>query len=593
MCGFVFACFKNKNDLDSKKNILESSSEKYIKSRGPTYQDSFFSQNIFCYQSVLSIQNHNQILKYNTSYNSSKFILYNGEIYSRKNATSEEEKLSDTEYLNKLNIEDNLNKEIFNLDGMFALCSVQVENEINYKVSFFRDVAGEKHLWYFINSDIFILSSVPAVIVDYIKCFSSLEINHTVLEDYLLRRHLISPKEHVIDGIKQILPGTYNYFSSNDWIVKEVYRKDILDYFDPKEYKYLSKQSEKYVDELTNYEIEKVIKSMTRVCSKDIKQSSILSGGIDSSLVTAFVQKNYYKEMDIYTLLVEEKDNVSPHAIEMSNKINTNDDLSHKQINCKPEEYFKALLHSISILSSPINTHSIPSSYLVAKKASEDGNEVLYGGEGADELFLGYGCYLKNDLSDYNRIVDNFKYLEKLYDSVSSSFINRYLIKQKNNFYSSPKLKFLSKKEKHLLSESYLDYIIQLPNVGLISTDTVNSDLGIECRTPFTRIPLLKLGLSIPLDKKINEKSKNKTKLPLKNLFLKIYGNENIYPKIGFAGFPNESKVLLPSIDKWNIWDLLGIKKINENKLNRDEYWKLLNIELFYRVVIKNENLLP
>ena len=36
-----------------------------------------------------------------------------------------------------------------------------------------------------------------------------------------------------------------------------------------------------------------------------------------------------------------------------------------------------------------------------------------------------------------------------------------------------------------------------------------------------------------------------------------------------------------------------GIKQINENKLNRDEFWKLLNIELFYRVVIKNENLLP
>ena len=99
---------------------------------------------------------------------------------------------------------------------------------------------------------------------------------------------------------------------------------------------------------------------MTKVCKKDIKQSSILSGGIDSSLVTSIVKNNYHEKMDIYTLLVKEKDNVSPHAIEMSKKINKNDSLSHKQINCEPEEYFKALIHSISILSSPINTHSIP-----------------------------------------------------------------------------------------------------------------------------------------------------------------------------------------------------------------------------------------
>ena len=167
---------------------------------------------------------------------------------------------------------------------------------------------------------------------------------------------------------------------------------------------------------------------------------------------------------------------------------------------------------------------------------------MFYTGEGADELFLGYNCYINNESSDYNKIVDNFNSLDNLYDSVSSSFINKYLIEQKNSFYDSPKIKILSMKERNLLTESYLDYTIQLPNVGLISTDTVNSDLGIECRTPFTRIPLLKLGLSTPLNKKIKQKSENKTKLPLKNLFLRIYGKENLYPKIGFAGFQMSQK---------------------------------------------------
>ena len=136
-----------------------------------------------------------------------------------------------------------------------------------------------------------------------------------------------------------------------------------------------------------------------------------------------------------------------------------------------------------------------------------------------------------------------------------------------------------------------MDYSIQLPNVGLISTDTINSDLGIECRTPFTRLPLIKLALSIPLNKKINRNNFLKTKIPLKEIFSKTFGIENIFPKVGFAGYPNESDKYLVNIENWNIWSILDIKPIAKEDLTRDEYWKLLNIELFYRLIFNDENL--
>ena len=40
-------------------------------------------------------------------------------------------------------------------------------------------------------------------------------------------------------------------------------------------------------------------------------------------------------------------------------------------------------------------------------------------------------------------------------------------------------------------------------NVGLMSTDTVNSDLGIECRTPFVR-KTYAVCVSSPINKLIN-----------------------------------------------------------------------------------------
>ena len=49
-------------------------------------------------------------------------------------------------------------------------------------------------------------------------------------------------------------------------------------------------------------------------------------------------------------------------------------------------------------------------------------------------------------------------------------------------------IKYISReKESQLKVESIVDIVIQLSNVGLITTDTINSDLGIESRTPFTR----------------------------------------------------------------------------------------------------------
>ena len=52
--------------------------------------------------------------------------------------------------------------------------------------------------------------------------------------------------------------------------------------------------------------------------------------------------------------------------------------------------------------------HSIPSSYIVAKNAQSDGNFILYGGEGADEIFLGYECYrdLNNKSSENKKTKD-------------------------------------------------------------------------------------------------------------------------------------------------------------------------------------------
>ena len=138
LCGFVIACFNEEENIDYKNEFLNNLFNKYIKSRGPSYQDSYKSNNLFCYQSVLSIQRKNKNPKFLNPIGSEKFLLYNGEIYDRSKLDPSFNTGSDTELLNKLHYEGLLSKNIFDLDGMFALCAVEKENDCSYKIDFYR-----------------------------------------------------------------------------------------------------------------------------------------------------------------------------------------------------------------------------------------------------------------------------------------------------------------------------------------------------------------------------------------------------------------------------------------------------------------------
>lgn len=587
MCGFVLAHFKESHDINNKQNSLSKSCEKYIRNRGPTYQESYSSENLFCYQSVLSIQGDKYRSSKSNPVGSKKFILYNGEIY---NYSSGDLTSNDTEILNNYHKNNQLNEYLKKTDGMYAICAVERLNDNENIIDIYRDLAGEKHLWYFLNEEVLLISSIPAIIIEYLRKFSTIEINTNVLKDYFKRRHLISPEDHPIKGIKQLLPGTHIKFKTNEWEALTIERRYLSELLDQELYKQLDGFKESDLIDYTKNAFSESITSMMDICSSRVNSSSIFSGGIDSSLSTYFIN-NFYDEdkiLDVYTLLVNEKDSIAPNSKKMIKLIDKKERIKHNEINCEINNYYSSLIRSIEILGSPVNTHSIPSSYLVAKKAARDGNQVIYGGEGADELFMGYGCYLNfNNKSIYNCEADNFNGYPNI---TICGKIQQQINSEKKVISDLYKDFFGQEKYKNVIAESYADFSIQLPNVGLLSTDTLNSDLGIECRTPFTREALLRLGLSMPIKHKINLGKKEKTKIPLKNIFKGIFGADNLYPKLGFAGYPNECSKFLPKMNKWYVFDLLEINYEEEKIFSRDELWKLINVEFFLRKVIYNEN---
>ena len=57
-------------------------------------------------------------------------------------------------------------------------------------------------------------------------------------------------------------------------------------------------------------------------------------------------------------------------------------------------------------------------------------------------------------------------------------------------------------------------------------------------------------------------------------------------PKIGFAGFPNESAIFLGKTSDWAVWEHFDWAYENFHNMKISEAWKFINIEWFLRICL-------
>ena len=92
----------------------------------------------------------------------------------------------------------------------------------------------------------------------------------------------------------------------------------------------------------------------------------------------------------------------------------------------------------------------------------------------------------------------------------------------------------------------------------------------------------------LPIKFKINARAPEsmKTKFILKKLFLRKFPKKLILKKQGFAGFPNEMKKYVCSLDKFILNNYLSANKLkNKFYKDRETQWKILNTELYLQKI--------
>lgn len=417
---------------------------------------------------------------------------------------------SDTEVLLKGLIEYG-SSFINKIDGMFAGVFLDRNKQ---QITIFRDYAGIKPLYIYKHNSTLIVSSEIKAILKYPGVIK--EFNHHILPEYF-SFHYVQPPDTFFKNIEVFMPGT----------VMEVNLS--FGHYDYSTYKYWEINSEFLEKDIPASVEEILIKNISNCWYNDRKTGIQLSGGVDSSLITALsYDKLETKEIDTYSVIFNDDEikyylprSEETYIDTVVNKFECN---SNKYL-FKPEEIKIALPKAIYHMESPILGASTSLYYLLASKIKEDVT-VLLTGEGADDIFLGYwnNIPINNDMRKNIIPFVPLEYVQNLFD------LNNYRhpFDKKVEYFNSSSLKGMTNGQK------ISAYTINSYLHGLLARhDRMFMAHGIEGRPPFISRELIEKRFTMD-DSEIHDGTNGK--LNLKKFAGQYFDDPFLYrKKIGFS----------------------------------------------------------
>ncbi len=509
MCG-IFGWNSAKLNFDNAKKFQIK-----LNHRGPDSQDIFTFNNITIGHNRLSIIDNSILAKQPMVDASENFVIvFNGEVYNYQEIKKQ---LIEKGYIFKSNsdtevvlysyiewYEDCVHK----LRGMFAFAIFEKRTN---KIFLARDRFGIKPLMYFINNDHFIFSSELSPFLDIE--FIEKRINLDSVIDFFKYGSVKQPKS-IICNIKSLMPGSY-------MVIEQDLNYKITKYYNLSE---KSKIIESYKYEDYCDELRFKLNEATRLhMISDFEVGSYLSGGIDSTIVTALMQSQSTKQIKTFCIGFEKNDynnnDESALAQETSTYLGTN----HTNIILSNDYVLQNIDGFINSIDQP--TSDGINTYFVSKESSKQ-VKVALSGLGGDELFYGYNLYEDLYLNHKKNINIFSKFFVSIENIYSNKFTRNILLqdistqkgidilrpnkKVKNNFSNAIKYKNLNNEnvnlnlnfDQSIIKSEFDGYLL---NTLLRDCDNFSMANSQELRPILLDHELVEFAIKIPLKFKRND----------------------------------------------------------------------------------------
>jgi asparagine synthase (glutamine-hydrolysing) len=528
MCGIAGIYFLKNSNAPDPKTITKVTDA--LKHRGPDFQSHFSFANCTLFHARLSIldlssNSHQPFLDSEKQ----KGLIFNGEIFNYQAFQKEIRVLKttgDVEVLFKLFDEKNtecLNK----LNGFFSFAFYDSKKD---ELNIVRDRFGVKPLYYYHDHEKLVFASELKALLELT---GPQELNNNALHTYF-RLNYLSGKETVFKNIFRLLPGEYISVKNKKVNISKWYTIPH------------SKKDES---------IREILSDAVKLrMHADVPVGCFLSGGLDSSIISALAKQNHN---NVHTFSIGFEDepffDETSYAETVAKHINS----THQSFKLKNTDLLENIDPFLKSIDEPFADSSAFNVYVLSKYTRKN-VKVALSGDGADELFMGYNKHkaelLSRKISAKALAPVLSPVLNLLPDSRNKGFSNK--VRQLKRFSKSVNLEpmeryinwacisnekevndlLLSKSDHHfndLFTEAfsqkdfnpvnYADLKIVLADDMLVKADRMSMQHGLEIRNPFLDYRVVEFAMNLPENKKISNQGQ---KLILKENFKDLLPSE-------------------------------------------------------------------
>ena len=605
MCGI--AGYISLNGLITTDRLKQAAAA--LQHRGPNAVGFYFSDD----ESVGLAHRRLSILDLSAAANQPMFtadgrycIVFNGEIYNfndlklqLKDKGQSLKTNSDTEVLLALFAQQGTAC-FCTLNGMFAFAIYDVQEKI---LTLCRDHAGIKPLFYYQNENAIVFASeikaikkmVPLpMVVEPVAIPYFLHLGFIPQPLTIYKNTFKFPAAHFvqIDTTQKlqiaVAGNTKAFWKLENSITSSTYSDEVA--------------AKKQLQSLLHDAVEKQLIS-------DVPIGTFLSGGVDSSLVTAIASSlTGHKKVNSFSIAIDNgKYNESEFARSVANHLQTN----HYEFAVKEKQIMELVDTLIPAYDEPFADTSAFPTMMVSRLARQQVTVAL-SGDGGDELFHGYGMYqwakrLSNPLMPFiNKPVyqiskwmgNKYQRAGNLFNYGSLSHIKTHIFSQEQYYFKENELPALlihpvfnfdtinavpalARKLSAVEQQSLWDFNYYLKDDLLVKVDRASMQYALESRVPLLDYRLVEFAYNLDARLKIN----NGTMKYLLKEVLYDYVPKQIFdrPKWGFSiplvkWLKTDLKYLLDKytdaaiIEKYQVVNIDVVNKMKTNYLKGQDY---------------------
>jgi asparagine synthase (glutamine-hydrolysing) len=457
-----------------------------------------------------------------TSHNGRYVMVFNGEVYNFKEIARQLDIVPHTSSDSEIILEAFVLKGpscVHLLNGMFAIAIYDKHEKSLYLL---RDRVGVKPLYVFESNGTFAFSSELKSIRKLSKKFN-LSINKQSIRSFLYAGYIPGPFT-IYNEVSKLPQGSYAKIADGKITIKKYWTpQDKIESHSNKDFDTAKQQLKNLLTTSVEY----------RMIS-DVPFGTFLSGGIDSSAVTAIAQSISKQPVNTFSIgFKEAKYNESEHARQVSKHLGTH----HHEFIVTETDALDLIERMMTVYDEPYADSSGIPTMLVSKMARQHVTMTL-SGDGGDELFLGYGMYdwaqrlsnpnvkqFRKPLASVLSIFgERYRRAAKVINYPHEAHIKSHIFSQEQYFFNELELRELLLNndytaENKMFNETFsglkrklsvqeeqalFDINYYLPDDLLTKVDIASMQFSLEARTPFLDYRVVEFALNIdePLKKK-------------------------------------------------------------------------------------------